>query len=198
MLMGVLYLEWRYVNLKVLFLLSFIALIFAMMNTTAVSGFSQRVSTFFSFTDRGRGLDVGSGRYEALGIAIHDFWLPHFWLGIGPGQISVRGMTEYRNLSVDNAAIAYLSEVGILGAIPMFLLVVVVVKKAWMLRHDDRVIAATAILLANIVETGGESLLINMGNPGSLIFLWSIAAVMAVAAAQGEQVSAPELEFLPA
>jgi O-antigen ligase len=79
--------------------------------------------------------------------------------------------------SAHNGLLVALAETGLLGTVPLILLLFYCAKGVF--RHRSSAIRpwAVATFAAGLTESMGESMLFSMGNPASLLFLLAVAAL---------------------
>lgn len=151
---------------------------------------AESISTTFQLNDRLRGIGTGTGRFRAWETMANEVWLPNALLGAGPGR-DIQLAPVYAGVSSShNGVLASLVEVGITGTAP--LLVVVAVATAGALRALRRppLAFAAAIFAAGLVESLAETMFFSMGNPGSQLFLLSVAVLTTATTNRGVEPNA--------
>jgi O-antigen ligase len=146
-----------------------------------VSGFAEQVADTFQFNDRHRSLSGGTGRFRIWAILLEDVFLPNWLLGVGPAGTGAyaSASTGVRLGNAHNGLIQYLCESGVLGVIPILLMLALAAKKAVQARRSPRLYVAIALFLAGVMESQAEIVFLSIGNPGSLLFMLSLAALCA-------------------
>ncbi len=136
------------------------------------------VSTVFEFNDKNRSLSTGTGRFELWEITISRIWLPHWILGVGPGlHVSVGQLWDTNYISAHNALLVNLAETGIVGVIPLVLILAVCARATIPLSQDPVRRFAVAIFVAALAESSFEPTLFSIGNAGGFLVLLSIAVL---------------------
>jgi hypothetical protein len=95
-------------------------------------------------------------------------------LGIGPGNNYSALERSGVSPSIDNGYLAIISEVGILGIIPVIVLFVISLKRALSWQKETSRLWIV-LFVAGLIEALAENMLISIGNPGSLLFMLSLA-----------------------
>lgn len=142
-----------------------------------VATFGQRVAEIFQFNDRLRGLEGGTGRFAAWGWIIREIIYPNFLIGVGPQQHT--GITNnYINISsAHNGLLANLADTGIVGGLPLIIILLVCVRRGWTVRHEPTYQFAITLFAVGLVESMAETMFFSIGNPGSLLFMLAVAVL---------------------
>lgn len=130
----------------------------------------SEVSDVYQLEDSAHGRDIttATGRTGVWRHVIHDVWMPNFAFGAGP-----------QPLYSHNGWLENLGQVGFFGTLPLFLIVVWAVVRAWRYRRSPSVWFAASLTAMVLVETMAEAALFSIGNPSSLLFVLSIAILTA-------------------
>ena len=159
------------------FILSVVGLISIAIAWEAVASFSTNVATTYQLFDRTRGLSGGTGRFQIWQVVVERIWLPNVLFGVGPGN-HMEVTHFYTGVrSVHNGLLQNLAEVGLIGAAPLVLLLVHCFKSAHRQRRDGRIHFAIALLAGGCLASVPEEMFFSIGNPGSLLFLLSVAVL---------------------
>jgi O-antigen ligase len=117
-----------------------------------------------------RDISTGTGRFPVWEHAFSKLILPSPIIGAGLGA-------EYSSKdvgNVHNAMLSMLVDTGIFGTVPVVLLLFVCARRSIVARRDPRLHFAIVVFYAALVESGAESVLFGVGNPGSLLFLLAL------------------------
>jgi O-antigen ligase len=142
--------------------------------STSISG---QINEIFQLTDKHRNIAGGTGRFGIWSFVIRDIWLPNFLYGVGPAQ-HMALTKPVGGSSAHNGMLAYLGDLGLLGAAPIMILVGVCAVRAFRLRRNPHFYFAITIFAAGIVESLGETMFFSFGNPASLLFLFAVAMLV--------------------
>lgn len=93
----------------------------------------------------------------------------NFFFGVGPDRAVVK--IDYHWGSFHNAYIQLLVTVGVLGFIPLFVLVFLAIKRTIFFKDD---FLLTIIFIIGFLGSFLENRLLNFGSPGNLLFLISL------------------------
>lgn len=100
-----------------------------------------------------------------------DAWLilrDNLFLGVGPERAIAD--VDGRATSFHNAFVQLLVEVGVIGAAPILVLLIIALKRVLTTRENHLI---KTVFLIGMLGALAESRLLNFGNPGSLLFLIS-------------------------
>jgi O-antigen ligase len=130
------------------------------------------ISSNYSFNDQYRDISHMTNRTDIWEYTVNTIIYPHPFLGFGPGKAEELIVNSAIGISIDNGFLKCLAEIGIIGIIPLILL----------LYHPLRIVIKDLtkakllfpILIAGIIESFAENMLFSTGNVGSLLFLLSI------------------------
>lgn len=125
-----------------------------------------------ALSDPHRNVQSFSQRAEIWQAIVEDIWLPSPVLGGGPGAV----LATVDNSS-HNGLLRNLGETGLLGTVPLVILLGLAAVHAWRLRHNRLVHFAIPLAVTGLVESMAESMFFSMGNPGSLLFMLGVAAL---------------------
>lgn len=128
-----------------------------------------------SLDEKDRSIETGTGRYEIWRFLSASVISKNPWLGIGPGQHQELVATATGSSSAHNGLIASLSETGVIGTLPLLLIIIWCLRMAWQRRVPTGQAWAAPLFVAGIVESLGESILFSIGNPASLLFMLAVA-----------------------
>jgi O-antigen ligase len=132
--------------------------------------------TTYALHDKWRSAGTGTGRYEVWNYALQNFFWSNPLLGAGPGSHNIQ-FPQYTSVSgAHNGLLMNLCELGIVGTFPLVLLWAIALKT--IVDHwTEKLSFEISIFLAATVESMGETMFLSMGNPGSLLFLLSLASL---------------------
>jgi O-antigen ligase len=149
----------------------------AFFGTSLLSAASSQISEVYSLHDRYRSIDTGTFRYETWGFVARELWLKHPIFGIGPGHQEALVEAALDVSGAHNGLLANLAEVGLLGTAPLLAILYMCLRRRTTLYEF-----ALPLLAAALLESVSETMFFSMGNPGSLLFLLSVAALTSRAA----------------
>ena len=127
----------------------------------------QRLDDVLMLHESSRSIESGSFRYETWSYVI-SVWLQNPLLGVGPGGHEAYVQRALGVSSAHNGILASLADVGLLGTLPLIMMLLWCLSKG---RRHLKSNIALPLVIAGIVESGAESMLFSMGNPGSVLFL---------------------------
>lgn len=118
---------------------------------------------------RSNQLSTLTGRTIIWQAIYENVFMPSPFIGSGPGSIQL-----IIGESPHNGFIWLLAETGIVGAMPMLIILVMALRGIWRIpiqasRHV--VVLARSLFFAGLAESMAEQFLFSIGNPGSLLFL---------------------------
>jgi O-antigen ligase len=131
----------------------------------------------YQLFDRRRGVVTGTGRFHAWYHVIHSVWLPNFVLGVGPGLQGELLKAASGIAMAHNGILMNLAETGLVGTIPLLVILAASFRSCIRRRRNRNVHFAIALFAAGFLESLAENMMFSMGNPGSLLFLLSIAVL---------------------
>ncbi len=152
--------------------------LFALVATwEVVSRLGSGVADLYQLYDRQRAMAGGTGRFRIWATLVTDIFLPNFAIGVGPGNYTpllkaISGYSLAHNGLLMNAA-----ETGLIGVLPLILIVVMCVRSGWRNRRNREMYFAITLAVAGFVESLAENMFFSMGNPGSLLFLLAVAVL---------------------
>jgi O-antigen ligase len=135
----------------------------------------ESVVETLSLDDRDRSILSGTGRYEVWRLVLWELWPRHPLLGLGPGLHGEEVIAATGISSAHNGLLMALAETGLLGTIPLALILALCFRQCWRQRRHADPAAPAGLFAAGVAESLGEVMLFSMGNPGSLLFLWAVA-----------------------
>jgi O-antigen ligase len=150
------------------------ATVLLVISAAASTSISEEISEIFQLTNKHRGITGGTGRFAIWSFVIRDIWLNNFLYGVGPAE-HLAHTAPIGASSAHNGMLAYLADLGLLGAAPIMILIVICAKRAFRLRRNPHFFFAITIFAAGMVESIGETMFFSFGNPASLLFLFSVA-----------------------
>jgi O-antigen ligase len=133
------------------------------------------ISDAYQLRDAHRSIDTGTGRFDIWQRAITVGFLPHFMIGMGPGAEYARDPSMQEIGNVHNAMLAMLVNTGILGTLPILILLYICFRRSIATFRDPRFQFAIIILFSGFLESNAEALLFSIGNPAGLLFILSVA-----------------------
>jgi O-antigen ligase len=162
---------------RVFILLTLGLLVVAIIAGSMLAEVGERIADIFQLQHRQRSMTGGTGRFVLWGLVISNIWLPHFFLGVGPGQHGVILQSYGDYLNAHNGILMNLAETGVLGTLPLVAILVSCGKA--MVRHlrNPAMHFAIALVACGLVESLAEVMLFSMGNPGSLMFMLAVAVL---------------------
>lgn len=165
--------NWKKITFILLFF--FFTILFAVKLDTPYN-ILKNISSTFSLQDQYRGLSTGSNRYDIWAYTIEKVWLPNPLLGIGPGNYLATNKENEGFASIDNGWLMNLAEIGILGTLPLLLIIGFTLQALWKnpQLHDNW---AASIFILGLVESLAENMFFSIGNPASLVFLLAVANI---------------------
>jgi O-antigen ligase len=143
----------------------------------AVLTVAETASSTFQLNDPLRAVSGGTGRFQAWRILVAKAWLPNFAFGAGPGSDLELSRIHTSVRSSHNGVLANLVEVGLVGTLPLIVVLIMAARGALRaVRVPDLAFAASLFAVA-VVESMAETMFFSMGNPGSLLFVTSVAVL---------------------
>jgi O-antigen ligase len=141
--------------------------------TTDIGGnLVGNIADIYMVNDRYRSMQSGTFRYEVWWFVISVLWPLNPMLGVGPGQHEPFVEAATNQIGAHNGLLANLAEVGLLGTLPLLAILLLCLVRA---RGNPMSGFALPLLAGGLVESVAETMFFSMGNPGSLLFLLSIA-----------------------
>lgn len=132
-----------------------------------------------SLAGKGRELESASGRSELWDYALTRLLPSNPLLGIGPGQDAEIFMTDFGVANAHNGVLVNLVDVGILGTVPLIILVIVAFRGLARHRRHASYAWACAALIAGCTHSLTESMFFSMGTPAALYFLLACSELTA-------------------
>jgi O-antigen ligase len=137
----------------------------------------ETITDTMSLDEKERSIETGTGRYEIWRFLLTTVIPENPWLGIGPGQHTDLVLAATGSTNSHNGFLTSLSDTGIIGTFPLLLLTGFCLRAAWQRRKRPEFAWVSAIFIAGVVESLGESVFFSIGNPASLLFMLSVAAL---------------------
>jgi hypothetical protein len=158
-----------------------IAFVLALLSVTvawnSLAAAGEMVAEVFQLNDRHRSIDKGTGRFRTWGWTIQEVWLTNPILGVGPGRHMGMTLAATGASSAHNGMLSVLADTGLAGALPLIAIICVCVRRALLYRRDPRFYFAITLFFAGLLESVAETMFFSIGNPGSLLFLLSVAVL---------------------
>ncbi|HWE96417.1 MAG TPA: O-antigen ligase family protein [Tepidisphaeraceae bacterium] len=145
---------------------------------------ADNISDLYELHSSARDISGGTGRFDLWGRIITQGILPHPIIGIGPGTEFSDEFIEIGN--PHNAILLCLLETGILGTIPVLVVLGLCGRRAVTYFADPRYHFAIVFLAAGLSESLAEVMLFSIGNPAGLLFLLSMAVLTSKQLARNE------------
>jgi O-antigen ligase len=130
-----------------------------------------------SLDDQYRSVTTATGRFDIWHYILTEIFPESPWLGVGPGNHNELIAAATGSSGAHNGLLMALAETGVLGTIPLVILLVLGFVGLTRHRHDPSLAWAAALFIAGVTESIGEMLLFSIGNPASLLFLMTVAAL---------------------
>jgi O-antigen ligase len=142
-----------------------------------VAAAGDKVAEVFQLNDRYRAVNKATGRFNIWSTVVTEIWMPDPWLGVGPARHLV--MTQYlaNASSAHNGLLAVLADTGILGTLPLVIILAVCARRAFARRREAQFVFAIPLFLGGLIESMAETMFFSLGNPGSLFFLLAVAVL---------------------
>jgi O-antigen ligase len=127
--------------------------------------------------DQYRSVATATGRFDIWHYILTEVFPEAPWLGVGPGNHNELIATATGSSGAHNGLLMALAETGLLGTVPLVMLLTLSFIGLGRHRHDPQIAWAAALFIAGVTESLGEMLLFSIGNPASLLFLMTVAAL---------------------
>jgi len=146
---------------------------------------ARNIGDIYMVTDQYRSVKSGTFRYEVWWFVISVLWPLNPMLGVGPGQHEPIVEAATNQIGAHNGLLANLAEVGLLGTMPLIAILLLSFIRG---RGNPMSAFALPLLVGGLVESVAETMFFSMGNPGSLLFLLSIALLCQLPMRRGTRV----------
>jgi O-antigen ligase len=152
-------------------LLLLLAVVLGLVLTGKADALLGRIDELFMLHDRDRSIESGTSRYDAWAYVV-SLWLQNPFFGLGPGGHEAFVNQALGISSAHNGVLANLADVGLVGTLP---LIVLIARSLWKGKRHPRRDLALPLVIAGIIESGAEIIFFSMGNPGSLLFMFGLS-----------------------
>lgn len=151
-----------------------VALLSVTVAWDAVAAAGDQVAEVFQLNDQHRSIDKGTGRFRIWSWVIREVWLEHPFLGVGPQGHMMLTSDRTGISSAHNGLIGVLADTGIVGALPLLIILGICTRRAFLQRRNPRYFFAITLFAGGLLESVAELMFFSIGNPGSLLFLLSV------------------------